>query len=133
MHRASLDGIRFNLFLDMKPFSHVQTADLVTIMGNAVDNAIEAARGLPKEQRIVYIRSSRFANMEVLQFSNRFAGELRQEEGRLSTTKADAQSHGIGLSSIEHAARRCGGSVSTQIDHGEKRFTLLVMIPGAAA
>lgn len=131
IQRAKLDEIQFNVVLDLKKLEHLRSVDLVTIFGNAVDNAIEAVQMLPAgQERIVYIKSSRFANMEVLRFSNQFVGTIPQKNGTLLTSKQNAGMHGIGLSSIQKAARRYGGSVTPRIDNEKHWFSLMVMIPG---
>ena len=128
--RARLDRIRFNVCADLNPFSFVSSVDLVTIFGNAVDNAIEALQMLPEgQERIVYIKTARYANMNVLRFSNQFAGELKLEGGKLRTGKENAELHGIGISSIRKAVRRYSGNVETQFDNENGWFRLILMIP----
>lgn len=133
IQRAALDGIRFNVCLDLKALEHVKSVDLITIFGNAVDNAVEAVQMLPEgTERMIYLKSSSFANLTALRFSNQFTGRLTEENGVLPTGKKDKGSHGIGLSSITQAAGRYGGTVSTRIDNESKWFSLMVMLPDKA-
>lgn len=130
MERARLDGIRFNVCADLSPFQFMSSVDLVTVFGNAVDNAVEALQMLPEgQERIVYVKTARYANMNVLRFSNQFAGELQLEEGRLRTAKENPELHGIGLSSIRKVVRRYGGNAETQFDNENGWFRLILMIP----
>ena len=130
MQRAALDHIRFNIVLDLQPLSFVKSVDLITIIGNAVDNAVEAVQMLPSEEkRIVYIKSSRFANMVVLRFSNQYVGRIEQSGGHLLTHKQDTALHGIGIKSIRKAAQSYGGSADIEFDNEEKWFRLMVMLP----
>ena len=130
MERARLDGIRFNVCVDLTDWSFVRTVDLVTILGNATDNAVEALQMLPEgQERIVYLKSARYANMAVLRISNQFAGKLTVKNGVLRTGKADPQMHGIGLSSIQKAAKRYGGEVETQFENEGSWFRLVIMLP----
>ena len=131
VQRAALDNIQFNIYMNLTSLGQMQSVDLVTIFGNAVDNAIEAVQALPEgTERIIYLKSSRMANLTVLRFSNQFAGKRLQEGGTLLTSKSDKRMHGIGLNSIQKAARRYGGSVTTRINNQEGWFSLMVMIPG---
>ena len=133
MQRARLDGIRFQVCLDLSPLKHVENIDLVTIFGNAVDNAIEACQLLPnRDERAVHLKSSGFANTVVLRFSNRYTGRLHQKNGRLMTGKSNADLHGIGLESIRKTLARYGGSMDIRYE-GSDWFELSVMLPLADA
>lgn len=127
--RARMDGIDFNVYVDLKRLEFMQALDLVTIFGNAIDNAIEALRNVPKGERIAYLKSFEYGNVTVLQFSNCYKGELTQENGQLKTIKTDSEFHGIGLKSIRKATEKYGGSVVTEIDPEERCFRLAVLIP----
>lgn len=128
---AYADGIRFNVCLDLAGLDHVKTVDLVTIFGNAVDNAIEALRKTKEDEgdRFLFIKSSTFANNIVIRFQNRFAGSIELHNGDPVTNKKDSDMHGIGISSIRNAVSRYGGTVTVKADNGTKEFTLVVMLP----
>lgn len=122
--------IRFHICMDLSPAAYVRAVDWITIFGNVVDNAVEAAKTWPVlEERIIYMKSSQFANMLVLRFSNQFSGQLKQENGRLLTSKSHAELHGIGLRSVEHAVKRYGGSMNFEFDNEKSWFRLVLMIP----
>lgn len=129
IQRAYLDGIKFNICLDLTEINHVRSVDLVTVFGNATDNAIEALRRTEGEERYIYIKSSRFANNLVLRFQNRFEGTVHLKNGKPITVKEDAEMHGIGINSIRSAAARYGGTVHVKADNEHKEFTLVVMLP----
>lgn len=130
IERARLDDISFNICADLSMFSFMSSVDMVTILGNAVDNAVEALIQLPEgQERIVYVKTARYANMAVLRISNQFAGKLDVRNGVLHTGKADPSMHGIGLSSIQKAVRRYGGSAETQFENDGGWFRLMIMIP----
>lgn len=130
MQRARLDGISFNICADLTPFSFISSVDMVTILGNATDNAVEALQMLPEgTERVVYIKTARYANMAVLRISNQFAGKLSMEDGVLKTAKSDTKLHGIGLSSIKKAAKHYDGNVETQFENEGGWFRLIIMIP----
>ena len=127
---AYVDGIRFNVCLDLERLDHIRAVDLVTIFGNAVDNAIEALRNTESDsERFLFIKSSSFANNNVIRFQNRFAGTVELNDGDPVTSKKDAEMHGIGISSIRNAVSRYGGTVSVKADNDSRQFTLVVMLP----
>ena len=130
IERTRLDGITFNICADFSALNHISSVDMVTILGNAVDNAVEALQQLPEgQERIVYIKSAQYANMTVVSISNQFTGNLKMQNGILQTGKTDAEMHGIGLNSIQKAVKRYGGNVETNVDREDCWFRLRIMIP----
>lgn len=130
MERARLDNIRFNVCVDLSPLDFMHSIDIVTILGNASDNAVEALQMMPEgQERIVYFKSACYANMLVLRISNQFHGQLSVKNGILHTLKSNADMHGIGLKSIEKAVKRYNGNVETQFDNDGNWFRLILMIP----
>jgi sensor histidine kinase regulating citrate/malate metabolism len=126
---AYSDGIRFNVCLDLSKLNFIKTVDLVTIFGNAVDNAIEALKKTEGGDKYLYIKSSNFANNVIIKFENRFDGTVELRGGEPVTSKKDTEMHGIGIKSIRNTVSRYGGTVSVKADNINKMFTLLVMLP----
>lgn len=128
--RAMGFGVRLHVQLDLTPLSFMNNAELVSIFGNAVDNAVEAARECPdSDERCVYIKSRRVRDMFFLSFENHYAGERSRQAGRFMTGKADREFHGIGLGSIEKAVRKYSGEVHAEHDNEKRLFTLNIMLP----
>lgn len=122
--------IQFHVYADLRKLEFMRPADLVVILGNAVDNAIEAVGQLENpEERIIYIKEAVLANMDSICVSNAFTGEVKQSKGHLISGKANSELHGIGLKSIRKAAERYHGFVNTEFDNQEKWFRLTVLIP----
>lgn len=130
IRRAKIDGIQMNICLDLTAISFVDPADIVTIFGNAADNAIEASKGLSvQEERIIYLKSTPFANYILIRISNRFSGTLVQTPEGITTTKKDKKMHGIGLKSIQRSAEKYKGNTKIDIDNENGWFRLVIMIP----
>lgn len=100
----------------------VADLDLCALLGNALDNAIEAA-GQARDKKIS-LRCRTEKGLFMLRVENAVEGELRED---LSTTKADKSAHGFGLAGMREIAERYGGSLETRIGHG--RFELVACIP----
>lgn len=128
--RAMGFGVRLHVQLDLTSLSFMNSAELVSIFGNAVDNAVEAARECSDpDERCVYIKSRRVRDMFFLSFENHYAGERSRQAGRFRTGKADKEFHGIGLGSIEKAVRKYSGEVHAEHDNEKRLFTLNIMLP----
>lgn len=114
----------------------IQPTDLCIILGNALDNAIEACERLQGDsgQNDCYIRlySGYRQEMLLLTVENSFNGELKvgRDSAFPSTTKPDSEAHGIGMHNIKAAAQRYRGGVSWKAEEGE--FALTVMLNNGA-
>ena len=96
--------------------------DLCALLGNALDNAAEAAE--QAEDKAVILRCRAEKGMFMLRVENAYAGERSPV---LSTTKADKASHGFGLAGMREIADRLGGSLEVRAAAG--RFQLVVCLP----
>ena len=96
--------------------------DLCALLGNAADNAMEAAE--EAEDKTVTLRCRAEKGLFMLRVENAYAGELAPD---LATTKADRTSHGFGLAGMREIAERLGGSLETWAGGG--RFQLVVCLP----
>lgn len=100
--------------------------DLCALLGNALDNALEAARRTPEGW--VSVRARADKGLLMLRVENSAPGlPVREKTGRFATTKADKSAHGFGLAGMEEIARRCGGTLEAKAEEG--RFALTVCIP----
>lgn len=96
--------------------------DLRALLGNALDNAMEAA--VQAEDKTVTVRCRIQKGLFMLRVENALAGSVPAD---LSTTKADKTAHGLGLPGMREVAFRYGGTL--EADAASGRFELLVCIP----
>ena len=109
----------------------IEAFDLGIVLNNALDNAIEACRGVEAGSREIRFRSSRKGSMFFLTVDNPYAGEiLPAENGGLRTTKTDDGLHGLGMGNMLSCAEKYFGTVQYEAKDGH--FTLTVMMQGAA-
>lgn len=110
----------------------IHSYDIGVILGNALDNAIEACRKKCEKDKDaeVFIRLLSFqkGKMFFLEIENSYDGKIirRPQEEFPQTDKADKCGHGIGLANIKNAAEKYHGAVDWSAD-GEV-FTLSVMM-----
>ena len=97
-------------------------ADLCALLGNALDNAMEAAE--QAEDKKVVLRCRADKGLFMLRVENAYAGDLPPD---LATTKADKASHGFGLTGMREIAQRLGGSLEVRASGG--RFQLVAGLP----
>ena len=110
----------------------IHSYDIGVILGNAVDNAMEACRKLkakePEADAFIRLCSLQKGNLLILKVENSFDGRLvrrRQEEFPM-TDKADRENHGIGLANIKSTAEKYQGTMDFKVKG--RVFILSVMM-----
>ncbi len=100
--------------------------DLCALFGNALDNAIEAARQA-KNKRI-QLRARAEKGMLMLRVVNAYAGAREKApDGLFGTTKSDRRAHGFGLRGMQEIAARYGGVLQATAKDGV--FELVACLP----
>ena len=113
---AEADGIRFQAQVEFPRRTNIRSVDLCAILGNLLDNAIEAARQVPDPAgRTVTLTIRRIHQMLVIKVENSFAASPVQEGGELKTTKTEGGLHGWGLKSAQTAAEKYDGMVQAGV------------------
>lgn len=106
---ALRNHINFNVQLDIPrelPFSN---ADVCVVLGNILDNALEACmRGDIQDPFIDLLMKYDGDNL-VISIKNSFDGKIKYNKGKLVTRKEDKRSHGIGVSSIKNIVKKNNG------------------------
>lgn len=130
-------GIRFDAEGFIVPENlRIYPMDLSVILGNGLDNAIEACERLAAAapDEIPWIRVSALYRTQcfLVEIENSFDGRLSRlpEQEFPETSKGDGQLHGIGLRSIETVARKYHGGVDWSAEGGV--FTLTVLLKSKA-
>lgn len=122
-------GIDFSVNLNIPMEMPFRGADICLILGNLLENAVEAAQ---KAEGKKYIRlHMKYDKNNLLLFvANNYKGVLiKTKDKRLKSTKTDAGNHGVGLSSVYRIAAKYHGVVT--IDDGvTNRFLIRVVLYG---
>ncbi len=119
-------GIRIVCDLHLPYTLNMNTTDLSIILGNAIDNAIEACKTVePAEREIALMINYEKTNLRMA-ISNPFVGELKMDAtGELSTTKTRGR-HGIGLKSIRETVEKYDGLMDISTEGN--RFILKILL-----
>jgi hypothetical protein len=125
---CKLHGIEWTCVADGMLLAFMDVVDLYTMMGNALDNAIESAENCDKDTwKTISVRIWKKDFFAVVQVENTFAGELQLEDGIPKTTKTDAENHGFGLRSIRTIAEKYDGTMTIKTE--DQMFILTVLFP----
>lgn len=122
-------NISMNCVADGMLLGFMDTMDICSILGNALDNAIEYERQVKDpEKRLIHVAIFAQKNFVILRFENYFEGRLELKEGIPVTTKTKRKEfHGFGIRSIKYVVGKYDGAVS--ISQNENWFELRVLIP----
>ena len=122
------EGIQFICSVDGSRLNMVKPYQIYSLLGNAVDNAVESLRAVDDaDKKVIRLDIFGRGNMSVIRIENYLASEPRLVDGMPMTTKADKESHGFGLKSIKRIAEEYGGMI--HISTEDRLFTLVVAIP----
>lgn len=122
-------GIDFSVNLNIPMEMPFRGADICLILGNLLENAVEAAQ---KAEGKKYIRlHMKYDKNNLLLFvENNYKGVLiKTKDKRLKSTKTDAENHGVGLSSVYRIAAKYHGVVTID-DDVANRFLIRVVLYG---
>lgn len=122
-------GISMNCVADGTLLNFVNTMDICSILGNALDNAIECEKQIKDvDKRLIHVAIFAQKNFVILRFENYFDGQLEMKEGIPITTKTKKKEfHGFGIRSIQYTVNKYDGAVS--ISQKENWFELKILIP----
>ncbi len=103
--------ITVELKLEVPEQCMVHNFDLSIIIGNLLDNAMEALEKLPEEKRKLKLEIRYSKGRMFIYSANPYCGEIRREKGRIVTSKPDAALHGVGLRSVETVIQKYHGEM----------------------
>jgi len=120
--------INVSCVADGSQMDFIEAIDLYAILGNAMDNAIEAVQKFSEpEKRQIDVIIHRQQNFLMMNFINPMPGEIEYEGDFPVTTKGDRQYHGFGLRSIRHFVKKYDGFMNITVEDG--CFSLKIMMP----
>lgn len=121
-------GIQFVCSVDGSCLSGMTHYHIYSLLGNAIDNAIECLTKVEDEtKRVIDLTVSRHGDMAVICIENYTPAPPVLRDGALVTTKQDAAGHGYGMKSIKNIAELYGGTADYFVE--DEVFYLLVTIP----
>ncbi len=100
--------------------------DVVVVLSNLLDNAIEACRRLKNSRKEIKILIEERDNQLLLIVKNPIEGKVIKKNGQIITSKQDKHRHGIGLSNVQSIVDKYDGEYSVS-DDGEY-FTCSIKI-----
>lgn len=115
--------------LDFATGSFISNFDMCVIMGNILDNALEACDRIPEgKRRRIVLTGGVSAGCLILRLKNSCTDMPLLINGLPYTIKGNAYAHGFGLRNVERALKHYNGELSISMDEAQL-FTLTILIP----
>ena len=126
---ATEQNIKTDINVFVPPALNIEVADIVTILGNLLDNALDAVAKTQNKTIKLNVKASK-GNL-FIKVDNSFDGEVKYAKGKdgiaeAITTRKDGDNHGYGLKNIRKVAEKYNGHV--KITHSDNVFSTGVFL-----
>ncbi len=125
IQEAEQNGIAVNIELSIPECLGIISFDMTVILGNIIDNAINATKELEKDKNINLIIKYNKGRL-IIKINNPFNGEVKYENNRLVTLHKDKNKHGIGLNNVLATLEKYSGSM--EIEHLNNIFSVMILM-----
>ncbi|MEE0184159.1 MAG: GHKL domain-containing protein [Lachnospira sp.] len=115
--------------LKINDLSHIKVSDedIVTILSNLLDNAIEAAGQCDIDKRTVGIKLLYEDDVLSIAVSNSYKTELEiMEDGYMRTIKDDKEQHGLGIRNVVATLEKYNAEYIIDYKNGEFVFSIIM-------
>ena len=124
---AEQKGIQLNVKAHIPNGVAMTDVELCSILGNLLDNSMEACEKLPYDKRFIRVYIDKFKGQFYLSVQNA-SPDVKRDNGTFHTTKSGT--HGFGLFRIDRIAKKYGGYVNRQYEEGVFATELLLPLNG---
>ena len=121
--------IQTEIVITTTQFDDIEDIDLCSILGNLLDNAIEAVQKEPKEHRIIKILMGQTGGYRSIRIQNTIGASVLKQNPQLRTTKKNKQIHGLGLLSVRRTVEKYGGEFHCYEEDGFFCCVVILEVP----
>jgi len=119
--------IRFETDLCIPPMLPIQNEHLCVILGNLIENAIEACKIVSEENRMIFFKISYEKEMLLINIKNSYCNSIKKDKsGNFISTKSSNEPHGYGLISVQNAVRSYQGELLTEYNLQTFQVTVIL-------
>ncbi len=120
---CALRNVSFDFEVKLTNLSSVSDYDLVTILGNLLDNALEAAQ--QSAAKTITFKTNKINTYDAVIITNSCDTPPDKD---LKTTKQNKKLHGVGLKSVTKALKQYGGELEWEYSEDTHTFMVTVII-----
>lgn len=120
--QAQAAGIKFQSKINIPMSLAISEIDLISLVSNLLDNAIEACSYCPPEDSWIKLQMVAQKQCLVIRVEN----STDDQHQSFSTRKQDKQQHGIGLKSVQRIVKKYNGEL--EFDWEEQSFSIEITL-----
>ena len=109
-----------NISIDIKtdvPEKLIDSTDLSVLVGNLIENAVEAQENLADGEKFINLKIKTFEDKIYFVIENAFDGVINTKDGQYLSHKRDNQTAGIGLQSVREIVKKYNGELVITTDN----------------
>lgn len=125
MEQTEKNKILFRAEVQDLGFDFISDLDWVIILGNILDNAIEACQQVKEGERKIELFIHQYKKMLVIRLENSMGEKLDFQNGKIRSHKKEHL--GIGLSNVQETVKKYGGDFETEFN--DTQFKTRIVIP----
>jgi len=129
LYLAAKENIEFVVSGTLAEEMHMEMFDITTLMGNILQNAVEAAvKAVVPRIRVEFVEHKKEFFIVV---SNSAPEKINTKKGFFMTSKKDKANHGLGLKNIASTVEKYHGEyyMEPTVEHGAPMFKISIAIP----
>lgn len=123
LQESEKEGITVSIDMDITKEINIPFFDITVVLGNLLDNALEAVRKIEKD-KYINVRLEYREDKLILEMENSFNGIVIREDNIIRTSNLDKENHGIGLKNVESVVKKYNGFM--EIEYDESNFMVKV-------
>lgn len=127
LQNVKKDKIDVTVDLNVPKELKIPSFDMTVILGNLLDNALNAVKKLDKN-RFINIKMKYTKGRLIIKMDNSFNGIIIKKEGLISTSNKDEKNHGLGLLNVKSALEKYNGTIEFEYDDCNFHTTLLMYV-----
>jgi hypothetical protein len=124
--QAKNESIDVSFSIDIEKQQILSDVELCTMIGNLLENAIDAAKNADGKDRFIELTMTTHGGCWLyIVETNSFDGNIKRKSGEYYSTKRNGR--GLGIASIKSTVEKYGGK--TEFSHDEQEFYVNIAIP----
>lgn len=124
------ENIPFYIMAKDNPLDFIKAADMTSLFGNLLSNAIEYEETVKEEaKRFVLLRISKKANIILVHTENFCDEKPVFKDGLPVSTKGDERFHGFGLKSVSYIVKKYEGNIRIHQENGLFCVDIIFPVP----
>ena len=125
IEKTKTEGISFHAEVQDMSFDFISDLDWVIILGNILDNAIEACQQIKEGERKIELYIHQYKKMLIIRLENSVGNRPDFQCGILRSNKSGH--FGIGLSNVQDAVKKYEGDI--ELEFNDNCFKTRIIIP----